>query len=58
MQTRPPRSSACSIEALGDNHFRVCGNKGCMIVKGWSNAQYLSRNSNNLEPQSRFAFDD
>ena len=29
-----------------------------MIVKGWSNAQYLSRNSNNLEPQSRFAFDD
>ncbi|MGC6482211.1 MAG: hypothetical protein ACON4T_01375 [Synechococcus sp.] len=49
---------SCTIEALGDDHFRVCGNKGCMIVKGWSNAQYLSRNNNNVEPQSRFAPDD
>jgi hypothetical protein len=58
MQNSLPNCRPSTIEALGDHHFRVCGEQGCVIVKGWNNAQYLSRHANDGALQSRYRFED
>jgi hypothetical protein len=58
IQNSPSRCRPSTIEALGDHHFRVCGEQGCVIVKGWNNAQYLSRHANDGALQSRYLFED
>jgi len=58
MQNTSSPYQPSTIEALGEHHFRVCGKRGCVIVKGWSNAQYLSRHANEGALQSRYQFED